>query len=681
MDNHSHAPWVGALLNRRRFLTRAAALGASLPLIRFGLPAALAADEPQLVARRMFFDNADFGSVRISPDGKHLAYLAPIDGVRNLWVAPVDDPRAGQPVTRVKDRNLSGDIRWAHNNRQVVFFQERDGDENWRASSVDFTTGAVVPLTPPSGVRAAIQESDYRQPDEMLIRHNARDKRYFDLFRVNLVTGASTQIFENRAYGEFITDGLFRLRLVLRMESNGNVDSFEYRPDGTLSHFTTVPIGDLNGTEMLDFDEMGTTLYMIDTRGRDKAALLAIDMATGQSTVLAEDPDVDISRVAFHPKTRKPLAVLAVKARAQWKAIDPAGTAELARLADYSPGDPRFEARSIDNRKITVFFERDDVSGEFALLDQESGAVTPLMKQKAALDGIGLRPMQPVTIPARDGLPLQCYLTEPAGTKPSAGWPLVLFIHGGPYLRDYWGYSSTHQWLANRGYGVLSVNYRGSTGFGKAFVTAADREWGGKMHDDLVDGVHWAIAQALADPKRVGFYGGSYGGYSALIAATKTPELFACIVDIFGISNLETFMATIPPYWKPWEPIWKNRVGDPGTEEGRALLRERSPVRHLDRATKPILIAQGDQDVRVVKAESDQMVEALKKQGAPVTYISFSDEGHGFARPENRMAFFAVMEAFLAKHLGGRAEPFGKDFAGSTMKIHTGAELIPGLRG
>lgn len=681
MYSHPYAPWARAPLDRRGFLTRAAALGVSLPLIRIGLPAALAADEAQLVARKVFFDNPDFGSVRISPDGQQIAYLAPLDGVRNLWVAPVDKPRGGQPVTRAKDRNLNSDIRWAYNNRQIVFFQERDGDENWRASSVDFTTGAIVPLTPPSGVRAAIQESDYRQPDEMLIRHNARDKRYFDLFRVNLVTGASTLIFENRAYGGILTDALFRLRLVFRMEPNGDVESFEYRPDGTLTHFTTVPIGEINGTEMLDFDETGTTLHMVDTRGRDKAALLAVDMATRKSTVLAEDPDVDISRVAFHPKTRKPLAVLAVKARAQWKAVDPAGTAELARIANYSPGDLRFEGRSADNRRITVYFERDDASGEFALLDQDSGAVTPLMKQKAALDGLGLRPLQPVTIPARDGLPLQCYLTQPAGAKPAAGWPLVLLIHGGPYLRDYWGYSPAHQWLANRGYSVLSINYRGSTGFGKAFVTAADKEWGGKMHDDLVDGVHWAIAQGIADAKRVGFYGASYGGYSALVAATKTPELFACIVDIFGISNLETFMATIPPYWKPWEALWKNRVGDPGTEEGRALLRERSPVRHLERATKPILIAQGDQDVRVVKAESDQMVEALKKLGAPVTYISFPDEGHGFVRRENRMAFFAVTEAFLAKHLGGRAEPVGDDFAGSSMVVQTGGELIPGLRG
>jgi dipeptidyl aminopeptidase/acylaminoacyl peptidase len=255
----------------------------------------------------------------------------------------------------------------------------------------------------------------------------------------------------------------------------------------------------------------------------------------------------------------------------------------------------------------------------------------------------------------------------------------VLVIHGGPYWRDSWGYSGAHQFLANRGYAVLSVNFRGSTGFGKSFVTAADREWGGRMHDDLIDAVDWAVARGIADPKRVGFYGASYGGYSALMAATKTPEVFACIVDIFGISNLLTFMATIPPYWGPWFSVWKNRLADPATDAGRAFLRERSPLFHMDRATKPILIAQGMQDVRVVAAESEQMVAALKRKGTEVTYVSFPDEGHGFVRLENRLAFFAVTEAFLAKHLGGRYQPIGGDLSGSSLKVETGAEHVPGL--
>jgi dipeptidyl aminopeptidase/acylaminoacyl peptidase len=257
--------------------------------------------------------------------------------------------------------------------------------------------------------------------------------------------------------------------------------------------------------------------------------------------------------------------------------------------------------------------------------------------------------------------------------------PLVLAIHGGPYWRDSWGYSARHQLFANRGYAVLSVNFRGSTGFGKAFATAADGEWGGRMHDDLIDAVDWAIERGIADPKRVCAYGASYGGYAALVSATRTPERFACIVDIFGISNLLTFMATIPPYWKPWFSVWKRRVGDPDTEEGRAFLRSRSPLFNLERATRPILIIQGMQDVRVVAAESEQMVAALQAKGAPVTYASFPDEGHGFANEANRIAIDAIVEAFLAKHLGGRYQPIGDDFRGSSLKVHTGAGLVPGL--
>jgi dipeptidyl aminopeptidase/acylaminoacyl peptidase len=395
--------------------------------------------------------------------------------------------------------------------------------------------------------------------------------------------------------------------------------------------------------------------------------------------LLASDDEADIVQVDFDFVQRRPLAARANRDRVRWHAVDPAAAQNLGDLAGYGPGDVEIIDRSADNRFMTVFYERDNESGEFALLDRESRKVRSLFRQRKALAGVALQKMQPVIIPARDGLRLNGYLTLPEAG--AGGLPMVLLIHGGPYARDNWGFNSVHQWLANRGYAVLSVNYRGSTGFGKAFVTAADKEWGGKMHDDLIDAVDWAVVQGIADPKRVGFFGGSYGGYSALTAATRTPEVFACIVDVFGISNLITFMATIPPYWGPWFSIWKNRLGDPATEEGRAFLTERSPLTHIDRAVRPILIAQGMQDVRVVAAESEQMVTALKKRGVPVTYITFADEGHGFARPENRMAFYAATESFLAKHLGGSSQPVGDDFKDSSLKVETGGELVPGLKG
>jgi dipeptidyl aminopeptidase/acylaminoacyl peptidase len=663
-----------APIGRRELLRRAAVLGFVLPFAR--LSRAAAADA--LVARRVYFDNPDYQNVQISPDGANLAYLAPRDGVRNLWVAPLADPQAGRPVTHATDRDIGRYFRWAYTTRHIVFFQDHDGDENWRASSVELDTGETVLLTPERGVKSFLQELDPRFPDEVLLRHNERDKRFFDLYRINLITGKRDRIYENHDYVGLITDSHFRLRLGIRFAADGSAEVFERTTDGNWVPFTSVPIGDLDGTKFLDFSDDGNTLYLLDSRGRDKAVFLSVDMTTRRAKVLAEDLEADIESVVFCD--RVPLAARSIKERARWHPVNPETAKDLAVLAAYGTGDIEFVSRTRANRKATAYFERDTASGEYVLLDREAGVVQPLYVQRKSLAGVRLRPFEPVVIPARDGLALNGYLTRPIDAAGSPS-PLVLLVHGGPYWRDQWGFNSDHQWLANRGYAVLSVNYRGSTGFGKAFVTAADHEWGGRMHDDLIDAVDWAVGKGIADPKRVGFVGASYGGYSALMAATKTPEYFACIVDVFGISNLITFMKTIPPYWGPWFSIWKNRLGDPDTEAGRAFLAERSPLSHIERATKPILIAQGVQDVRVVPAESEQMVRALKEKGVPVTYITFRDEGHGFVRPENRLACGAVAEAFLAKHLGGRYQPIGDDFSGSSIKIETGAELVPGLAG
>ena len=666
-----------APIDRRLLLSRAAVLGASLPFM--SLRGTARAQTPDLVARRVFFDNPDYINVRLSPDGTHLSYVAPVDGVNNLWVAPLADLKAARPVTRATDRNISNGYRWGHTNRHVVFFRDRDGDENFRAASVDIMNGSVVPLSPEAGVKSFLQESDRAFPEVMLLQHNQRDKRYFDLYRVNIVTGASELVYENHDYTGLITDSTFQLRLASRLIADGSAEVFERRPDGSWAPFMTVPIADVDATSLLDFSEDGETLYLIDSRGGDKAAFFALDMATRQTTLLAADDDADIALAIFN-EHRRPLAAMANPTRMRWHAVDPLVTQDLADLTRYGAGDISFVSNSDDLRQGTVYFERDTESGEYALLDRKTREVKKLFTQRKSLAGIGLRKLEPVVIPTRDGLRLNGYLTRPVEAE-AGRVPLVLVIHGGPYMRDTWGFSSIHQWLASRGYAVLSVNYRGSTGFGKAFVTAADHEWGGKMHDDLIDAVDWAIAQGITDPGRVGFFGGSYGGYSALMAATKTPEVFACIVDLFGISNLVTFMATIPPYWGPWMSVWKNRLGDPDSEAGRAFLVERSPLTHIDRVKRPILIAQGMRDVRVVAAESEQMVAALKQRGVPVTYITFADEGHGFVRPENRLACYGVTEAFLAKHLGGGCQPIGNDFAGSSLKIETGGELVPGLRG
>jgi dipeptidyl aminopeptidase/acylaminoacyl peptidase len=668
------AAMPAAPIDRRDFLHRAAVLGTALPLV--GLRPAQA-QKAELAARKVFFDNADYVNVRVSPDGQNLAWIAPIDTVNNLWIAPVADIAAAKPVTRVTGRSIATYFRWAYTNRHLIFFRDNDGDENYRAFSVELQTGKTVPLTP-DGAKASLQEMDAKFPEEALFKHNQRDKRFFDLVRTNVVTGASELVFENKEYVWVVTDSDFKLRLAVKYVADGTAETFERLADGSFAPFMSIPIGDIDMTQFVDFSADGKTLYMLDARGRDKAAVFAVDMATKATTLLAADDEADVSLLALDEQ-RRPLAARSVRDRARWQAIEPAAGRDLADLA-RRPGDITLVCSDDANRLMTVFYERDAESGEYALLDRQTREVKKLFTQRKSLADVPLGKMQPVVIPSRDGLRLHGYLTRPLDAA-GGPMPMVLVIHGGPYLRDNWGFSSVHQWLANRGYAVLSVNYRGSTGYGKAFVKAADREWGGKMHDDLIDAVDWAVGQGIADPKRVGFYGGSYGGYSALTAATRTPEVFACIVDIFGISNLITFMATIPPYWGPWFSIWKNRLGDPDTEAGRAFLVDRSPITRIDKVVRPILIAQGMRDVRVVAAESEQMVKALKQRNVPVTYITFPDEGHGFVRPENRMAFAAVTEAFLAKHLGGRYQPVGGDFAGSSLKIETGGELVPGISG
>jgi dipeptidyl aminopeptidase/acylaminoacyl peptidase len=631
--------------------------------------------------RELLFRDPDITWARLSYDGASIAYIAPVDGVRNLWVAPLDDLKAARPVTRATDRPIGTSFQWAFTNRHIVFFEERGGDENWRASSVDILDGTIVPLTPPRGVLSHLQEASHRFPREMLFGHNARNKQFSDLYRIDIVTGRSELLFENHRFGWFLTDSAFRLRVALRYLADGSLECLELRDGGAWVSFLTVPIGDVDGTELLDFSEDGKTLYLFDSRGRDKAALVAIDVATRQARVLARDPEADITKIVFQPKSRRPLAAGGMLDRQRWHAVDPGFAADLKTIQSATGGDVDFRGLTLDGRKVLSYIAHDDASPAYAVYDRVSRRVRPLFKVMNRLDGQPLRPLEPVVFSARDGLPIRCYLTLPEPGARNA--PMVLNIHGGPYGRDEWGFNLTHQWLANRGYAVLSVNYRGSTGLGKAFVTAADREWGGKMHDDLIDAVNWAVLRGVADPKRIGFYGASYGGYAALTAATKTPETFACIVDIFGIANLLTFMDAIPEYWKPWISVWKNKLGDPGTEAGRAFLKERSPLTHIDRAFRPILIAQGLEDVRVTRAESEQMVAALRRRNVPVTYVTFPDEGHGFLRPENQIAFRAVTEAFLAKHLNGRLEPIDRtrDFKGSTLTVEVGAELVPGLAG
>lgn len=674
-------------LNRRHLLLAASAgavvLGGGVRPPRAqstGTPVSATAETAvPLLPRLLLFADADRSVVRISPDGLRLAFLAPLAGVLNLWVGPIGDVTKARPFTRVTDRNLGPWLVWLHDNRHVVFFREQGGDENWQTHRVDLETGDVLPLTPGPGVKSYVQQTSRHFPGELLIAHNQRDQRYFDVFRVNVATGHATLLQENEGFAFHVTDPRFRVRFAARFTDDGGIEYLQRRAGGDWEPFTHTPMADAMTTRAVGSSDDGTELFWLDTRGRDTAAVVAQNLATGAVRVLAQDAKADFVELALDPSTYRPFAAMTMFTRRRWRVIDPAYAADYAYLGRVSTGDLTGVRLSDDRQNWVVYYERDAAPGQYFHYNRATRKARFLFTARPALEKAPLVPMQPVELRARDGLPLVCYLSRPRGAERGGPGPMVLLVHGGPWGRDVWGLSSTHQWLANRGYAVLSVNFRGSTGFGKAFVNAANLEWAGKMHDDLIDGVDWAIARRIADPKRIAIYGASYGGYSALVGVTFTPQKFACAVDIFGISNLITLMNTIPPYWKPWQTIWKARMGDYTTEAGQLFLQDRSPLNRVDRIVRPLLIAQGANDVRVKPSESDQIVAAMKQRGIPVTYVYYTDEGHGFRRPENRRSFTAVAEAFLAQHLGGRHEPVGDDFAGSTVEFRAGREFIPGL--
>jgi len=637
-----------------------------------------------LISREVLFGNPDKALVRLSPDGSKLAFLAPLEGVLNVWVAPADAPGQAEPITRDRGRGIRHYF-WAYTNEHILYLQDKKGDENWRLYSVDLATKEVKDLTPLEGVQARVEQLSERFPEELLVGLNERDPRFHDIYRVNLKTGERKLLVENEGFLGFITDDDFNVRFAMRITPDGGNEILRPTPEGGWAPFAKIPMEDTLTTWPIGFDKTGKVLYMVDSRGRDTAALVALEIETGELTVLAEDPRADISGVLVHPTEKTIQAAASNYERKRWQILDEAIRPDFEYLKGVADGDFEVLVRTLDDRYWIVAYIVDDGPVRYYRYDREAGQAEFLFTNRKDLEGLPLAKMHPVIIEARDGLKLVSYLTlpvweDPDGDgRPTRPLPMVLSVHGGPWARDSWGYNPEHQWLANRGYAVLSVNFRGSTGFGKAFINAANREWGGKMHDDLIDAVEWAIREGIADPDRVAIMGGSYGGYAALVGLTFTPEAFACGVDIVGPSNLVTLLESIPPYWEPAVELWATRVGDHRTEEGRKFLLERSPITYVGRIRSPLLIGHGANDPRVKQAESDQIVKVMQEKGIPVTYVLYPDEGHGFARPENKLSFNAVTEAFLAECLGGRYEPIGDDFEGSSITVPVGAEYVPGL--
>jgi len=643
---------------------------------------ASAADVP-LVPRNALFGNPERTQARLSPDGRYVSYLAPLDGLLNIWVAPAGDIAAAKSITQDRKRGIQQHF-WSYDGKHVLYLQDQAGDENWRLHAARADGSGDRDLTPIDGVQARVIGLSYRRPDVVLVGLNNRAPEWHDVYEVDITTGTRKLVEQNDdEFADYVAD----LDLSPRVALKNNADGGEIfrRTDDDWASILKYGQADSLTTQVLGIEGDGKQALLQTSVGRDKAAVLRVDLTTGQQSVVAESDKADIEDLWLDPRTRVPEAYSVNYLRVEYLPLMAEAAKDIERLNQALGGDYVVTSRTLDDSRWITVADDPTTALSTHLYDRTSGAVTKLFDQRPQLKGAPLQPMRAVEIATRDDLTMVSYLTLPAGAdrdgdgRPEAPVALVLNVHGGPWGRDAYGFDSEHQWFANRGYAALSVNYRGSTGFGKAFVNAGNLEWAGKMHDDLLDAVEWAQREKITSPDKIAIYGGSYGGYATLVGMTFTPERFACGVDIVGPSNLVTLLESIPPYWKTFLEEFAQRVGDPRTEEGRKLLTERSPLTHVAAIQRPLLIAQGANDPRVKQAESDQIVAAMKAKKLPVTYVIYPDEGHGFARPQNRTSFYAVAEGFLARCLGGRYEPVGKDFEGASLQVPEGAEHVPGL--
>ena len=655
------------------------------PAVAVAVPEGRTADN--LIPREVLFGNPERANVQLSPNGKHISWTAPSNGVMNVFVAPVGALDQAKAITADTKRPVRM-YQWAYDGAHILYSQDAGGDENFHVFSVDVATGKAIDLTPQPNVQAQILDLSEKFPTTVLVQINDRKPELHDIWKMDLVTGKGERVVENPGFVGFITDDKLAVRYAAQMQPDGSIAYQKAgKKAGTWDAAFTIGADDAMTTSPAFIDPSGKTLYMMDSRERDTGAMVAMDIASGKLKVLAEDPRADVQDMIVHPKTHKIQAVGFTYERRAWKVLDKSIQADLDALAKL-PGEIDISSRTLDDKTWLVTAMEDSGPVKFYIYDHKTKKPTYLFSNRPALEKLELTHMAPVVIDARDGLKLVSYLSLPLGAdkdgdgKPEAAVPTVLLVHGGPWGRDDWGYNPLHQLLTNRGYAVLSVNFRGSTGFGKKFINAADREWSGKMHDDLIDATEWAIKSGVAPKDKVCIMGGSYGGYSTLVGLTFTPDTFACGVDIVGPSNILTLINSVPPYWKPMLDMFKKRVGDWTTAEGKAKLEAQSPLSRVAAIKRPLLIGQGANDPRVKQAEADQIVKAMKDKGIPVTYVLFADEGHGFARPENNMAFWAVTEAFLSAHLGGVYQPYDKALIGaSSMKVPAGAEQVPGLAG
>lgn len=652
-----------------------------------------------MIDRELLFGNPEISNVRISPDGRHISYLAPFNGVMNVWIAPADNPKDARVVTNDTLRGIRIYL-WSFKEDVILYMQDQGGDENWNVFMTNASSGETVNLTPfdqipgpdgqpvklPNGnimrPRADILNVSDKTPNEIAIKINKDNPENMDVYVVNLETREIKKIVEDEAFMQVLVNDQNQPVIAMKTIPEGGAQVFKY-VNQEWEKFFVAPREDLLTFGFVGLNKENDKVYLIDSRDRNTAALYAMHLGSGEKELIGQDKKSDIQGALIHPTEKTIQAVASNFTTTEWKVLDKEIRDDLDYLKGLQEGELSVNSRSHDDKIWIVGYNVPDGSYKYYKYEKDQKKAEFLFSNQPKLDEYVMARMYPHVVKSRDNMDVVTYLTIPRDKdkngKTIEPLPMVLLVHGGPWARDYFGFNPMHQWLANRGYAVISVNYRGSSGYGKDYINAAIHEWAGKMHDDLIDAVDWAIDRGIADSSRVAIMGGSYGGYATLVGLTFTPDKFACGIDIVGPSNLNTLLSTIPPYWKAIRDVFVMHVGDPDTEEGRELLEERSPLNRVDQIKKPLLIGQGANDPRVKQTESDQIVKAMQEKNIPVTYVLYSDEGHGFARPENRLSFYAVSEQFLKQHLGGSAQEVGDDFENSTIQVIAGAEFIEGL--
>lgn len=600
-----------------------------------------------------FFRNSEQTAFQLSPDGTYISYMAPYADRMNVFVRKVADTSTpALRLTSETDRSVAG-YMWADNGR-ILFMKDTDGDENYQLYGVNTDGTDLRAYTAFPGVRTTLIDDLEEQPDYVLIGLNRRNPEVFDPYRLNLATGELTMLAENPGnYQGWMTDHQGRLRAATAIVDGVNTQVL-YRDTEDEPFRAVLTTNFREGVSFMEFTPDDREVYAATNLGRDKMVLVRMNPATCEELeLLYADERYDISSISYSRRRKKLLSVYCTGHKEPVRHyFDEAEHAFRERIQAHFPGE-RLGIADSDKAEehYLVYVGGDRTRGAYWFYDVKTDSMTHLANLAPWLHKEDMNEMLPVKYTTRDGLEIEAYLTLPdgLGLEEAQNLPVVVNPHGGPWARDCWGYSSEVQFLANRGYAVFQMNFRGSTGYGRRFLEASYKQWGLKMQDDITDGVNWLIEKGIADARRVAIYGGSYGGYAVLAGLTLTPELYACGIDYVGVSNLFTFMNTIPPYWRPVLEMMYEQVGNPETDKEQ--LAATSPALHADRIVAPLFIAQGAKDPRVNKAESDQMVEALRQRGVEVEYMVKDNEGHGFANQENRFDFYRAMERFLAQHL------------------------------